>query len=184
MDFNTWNMFWSLSFGILAFVIFTGNSLAIVIFSTCRLCKRPHFLLIGLATVDLLVGLLFIPLYITLHVQYTATFFIVLFDSIDMFSGLASIFIFALVSLERMHAIGWPLRHRSLSNWIYVAGITLPWILAAMVSSTRLFLYFSVITRCHFIIFVIISFSSPFAIMIHCYRFIWKIISISITEST
>ena len=73
-----------------------------------------------------------------------------------------------------MHAISWPLRHRSLSNRIYVAGIALPWILAAVVTSTRLLLHFSIITRCHFVILIIISLSSPLTITICCYRSIWK----------
>lgn len=174
MDFDTWNMFWSLSFGLLASFIFTGNLLTIVIFSTRRLRNRSHFLLMSLATADLLVGLLSIPVYITFHVHYTTRFFIVVFDCIDMFSGLASIFTVTLISLERMHAISWPLRHRSLSNRIYVAGIALPWILAAMVTSTRLLLHFSIITRCHFVILIIISLSSPLTITICCYRSIWK----------
>ena len=72
------------------------------------------------------------------------------------------------------NAISWPLRHRSLSNRIYVAGIALPWILAAMVTSTRLLLHFSIITRCHFVILKIISLSSPLTITICCYRSIWK----------
>ena len=169
MDFDTWNMFWSLSFGLLASFIFAGNLLTIVIFSTRRLRNRSHFLLMSLATADLLVGLLSIPVYITFHVHYTTRFFIVVFDCIDMFSGLASIFTVTLIFLERMHAISWPLRHRSLSNRVYVAGIALPWILAAMVTSTRLLLH-----RCHFVILIIISLSSPLTITICCYRSIWK----------
>lgn len=114
------------------------------------------------------------PFQFTFHVHYTTRFFIVVFDCIDMFSGLASIFTVTLISLERMHAISWPLRHRSLSNRVYVAGIALPWILAAMVTSTRLLLHFSIITRCHFVILIIISLSSPLTITICCYRSIWK----------
>lgn len=110
----------------------------------------------------------------SLHNVSRPLHFIVVFDCMDMFSGLASIFTVTLISLERMHAISWPLCHRSLSNRIYVAGIALPWILAAMVTSTRLLLHFSIITRCHFVILLIISLSSPLTITICCYRSIWK----------
>lgn len=176
MDFNTWNVFWSTSFGTLALIILIGNLLTIIIFSTRKLRKRPHFLLISLAIADLLVGLLSIPIYVAIHVKYTTKLFSVVFDCIDMFAGLASVFIIAFISLERMHAIGWPLGHRSLSNRIYCVAIAIPWVLAAMVATTRLLLYCSIISQRHFVTIIIISLSSPLVITTYCYCFIWKTI--------
>lgn len=174
MEFNTWNIFWSISFGILAFIILVGNLFTITIFSKRKLRKRPHFLLISLAIADLLVGLISIPIYVTLHGNYTSQLLRVVFDCIDMLAGLASVFILAAISLERMHAIGWPLHHRMVSTRAYVLAITVPWCLAAMVTSSRLLFYCSIITRSHFVTIIIISLTTPFAITTSCYCFIWK----------
>ena len=67
MDFNSWNIVWSLCFGLLATVIVVGNLLTIWIFLKRRLRKRAYFLLISLAVADLLVGLLTVPLYIAMN---------------------------------------------------------------------------------------------------------------------
>ena len=64
MDFNKWNVFWSLCFELLSFLIIVGNALSISILFKRRLRKRPHFLLISLAFADLLVGLIAVPFYI------------------------------------------------------------------------------------------------------------------------
>ena len=64
IDFNDWNFYWSLCFGLLSFLIIVGNALSISILFKRRLRKRPHFLLISLAFADLLVGLIPVPLLI------------------------------------------------------------------------------------------------------------------------
>lgn len=174
MDFNSWNTFWSISFGILAFIILVGNFVTIITFSKRKLRKRPHFLLISLAIADLMVGLVSIPIFTILHTYYVTRLLLVIFDSADMLAGLASVFILVAISLERMHAIGWPLRHRSLSSRVYMLAIVTPWCLAAMCTFSRLLLYFSIITRQHFVAIVIISLTTPLTITVSCYCFIWK----------
>lgn len=174
MDLNSWNFFWSISFGILAFVILVGNVVSIVIFSKRKLRKRPHFLLISLATADLMVGLVSIPIFMIYHSKYTTRSLLLAFDSVDMFAGLASVFILTVISLERMHAIGWPLRHRSLSSRAYVLAIVTPWCFAAAVTSSRLLFHFSFITRHDFVSIILFSMTIPFTISIFCYCFIWK----------
>ena len=67
MDFNNWNLYWSLCFGLLSFLIIVGNALSISILFKRRLRKRPHFLLISLAFADLLVGLIPVPLFIMIQ---------------------------------------------------------------------------------------------------------------------
>ena len=69
MNFNKWNVLWSLCFGLLSFLIIVGNALSISILFKRRLRKRPYFLLISLAFADLLVGLIPVPLYII--IQYS-----------------------------------------------------------------------------------------------------------------
>ena len=64
MDFNSWNIFWSSSFGLLAVLIILGNFFTIWVFHRQRSRKRSYFLLISLAVADLMVGLFAIPLFI------------------------------------------------------------------------------------------------------------------------
>ena len=135
MDFNSWNVLWELCFGLLAILIVVGNSLTIWIFLKQKLRKRPHFLLISLAAADLLVGLLTVPLYIVVNLDTSApdTYYASVY--VDICTGLTSVFTLAVIALERMYAVGWPLRHRTLSLRAYKFAIVTPWILAATVTT-------------------------------------------------
>ena len=108
MDFNNWNLFWSLCFGLLSFLIIVGNALSISILFKRRLRKRPHFLLISLAFADLLVGLIPVPLYIMIRLQLQANLLLhttfLVHTCMDIFAGLNSVFTLAAISLERLHA--------------------------------------------------------------------------------
>ena len=108
MDFNNWNLFWSLCFGLLSFLIIVGNALSISILFKRRLRKRPHFLLISLAFADLLVGLIPVPLYIMIQLQLQANLLLhttfLVHTCMDIFAGLSSFFTLAAISLERLHA--------------------------------------------------------------------------------
>ena len=101
MDFNNWNLFWSLCFGLLSFLIIVGNALSISILFKRRLRKRPHFLLISLAFADLLVGLIPVPLFIMiqanllLHTAYWA------YLCVDMITGLSSVFTLTAIYFPR-----------------------------------------------------------------------------------
>ena len=55
-----------------------------------------------------------------------------------MLPGLASIFTLAVIALERMYAIGWPFRHCVLKNQTYVIAIATQWIMAFVVTYTRI----------------------------------------------
>ena len=151
MEFDSWNILWSICFGIVAFLIIVGNAFTIFIFSKRKLRKRPHILLINLAIADLMVGLVSMPIFVTFHNSYMTRLLLLVFDCADMLVGLASVFIIAVISLERMHAIGKPLRHRFLSSRAYLLAIATPWFLAALVSSSRLLLNYSIIARLHFV---------------------------------
>ena len=131
MNFNTRNMFWRLCFGFLATLTMTGNILIIWIFLNLRRRKRSTFLLIGLGVADLLVGGLAIPLFIAAFESASITTWRV-FSIVDMFTSTSSIYTLAVISLERMFAIGWPLRHRTANFRVYICAISIPWIIAAI----------------------------------------------------
>ena len=131
MDLNTWNAFWRLCFGFLATLIVAGNILIIWMFFKLRRRKRSSFLLVGLGVADLLVGGLAIPLFIAAFESASITTRRV-FNIVDMFTSTSSIYTLAVISLERMFAIGWPLRHRTANFRVYICAISIPWIIAAI----------------------------------------------------
>ena len=181
MEFNSWNIVWSLCFGLLATLIVLGNLLTIWIFLKQRLRNRAHFLLISLAVADLLVGLLTVPLYIAINtctilclgLAYRLLWFN-LYQLTDIFTGIASIFALATISLERMYAIGWPFRHRTLNFRVYIFAIAMPWILTTILTSIRLLLYFSIITFENYVYSLIPFLSTPLLVMCMAYYVVWK----------
>ena len=174
MDFNNWNLFWSLCFGLLSFLIIVGNALSISILFKRRLRKRPHFLLISLAFADLLVGLIPMPLYII--IQYSRYRILTLvYIRVDMFAGLCSVFTLTAISLERLHAISRPLRHRQLTLRSYAIAIATPWIFSLFVSLSYLLSVFSVITfRQYFSGIIITSLSTSLLVTCISYCIIWR----------
>ena len=173
MDFNSWNILWELCFGLLALLIFVSNSLTIWIFLKQKLRKRAHFLLISLAVADLLVGLLAVPLYIVaqLDTPVLQRFYANLY--VDIFTGLTSIFTLAVISLERMFAISWPLRHRTLRLRAYRFATVTPWILAAIVTSIRVLHDNSLIAFTGFQVIISVSPVAPTLVICSAYCVIW-----------
>ena len=172
MDLNTWNMFWRLCFGLLATLIVAGNILIIWMFFKLRRRKRSSFLLIGLGVADLLVGGLAIPLFIAAFESASITTRRV-FSIVDMFTSTSSIYTLAVISLERMFAIGWPLRHRTANFRIYICAISIPWIIAAIFTVlTDVYVY---IIKRYSVIYLLVFFpATPLLVMCVAYFVIWR----------
>ena len=172
MDLNTWNMFWRLCFGFLATLIVAGNILNIWMFFKLRRRKRSSFLLIGLGVADLLVGGLAIPLFIAAFESASITTRRV-FNIVDMFTSTSSIYTLAVISLERMFAIGWPLRHRTANFRVYICAISIPWIIAAIFTVlTDVYVY---IIKRYSVIYLLVFFpATPLLVMCVAYFVIWK----------
>ena len=174
MDFNQWNIIWTLSFGVVAVIAVAGNIVTIVIFLKIRLHKRHHFLLISLAVADLLVGLLSVPLHVTTwYVYYNSHVLLAITDWTDMFTGFTSIFTLAVISLERMYAIGWPFRHRALNTRAYVVAIAAPWIIAFTMATAEIVLQYVIIQPASVIILLFICLSTPIVLTSIAYSVLW-----------
>ncbi|XP_020630228.1 adenosine receptor A1-like [Orbicella faveolata] len=122
-------------FTVEAFVIIIGNTLTIFVFWTHRFhLKQSYLFLLNLAIVDLLVGVTEskvlgsekIPNLITKAERKeisganpTGAFQVLGFTT--------SVFFLALIALERVFAVLWPLRHRVTSTRAYVYSIVLVW---------------------------------------------------------
>ena len=167
-------MFWSVCFGVMAIIIVFGNCLSILVLLKRSLRKRSHFLLISLAMADLLVGLFAIPMYMIAWLTRQALVYSLVFQCVDMFTGLSSVFTLVFISLERLNAIAQPLRHRQLALHSYFIAIATPWVLSIAVTSSRVLLGLAIIDVHQFLSVIITSLSTPLAIMCIAYCVIWR----------
>ena len=173
MDFNSWNIFWSSSFGLLAVLIILGNFFTIWVFHRQRSRKRSYFLLISLAVADLMVGLFAIPLFITRRSTRHSHLRWLLSTSFDAFTGLTSIYTLAVISLERMFAIVCPLRHRTLTLRNYIYAIAIPWMVAAVFVTVLILYSYEIIKHPSYRFLLLLFQTTPLLTMCVAYFSIW-----------
>ncbi|XP_031573001.1 adenosine receptor A3-like [Actinia tenebrosa] len=138
---------WCVFLSLEALLITICNLLTIITFAINRhLQKRSSYCLINLAVADLMVGSVAIPMNVY-NVGLVYGFWGVFMDQdllinivytslvLHVFSGLASLFALVLMSMERMLATVWPLRHRTFTNRLYIFGFSIQWFIAAAVSA-------------------------------------------------
>ena len=172
MDFNSWNIFWSPVFGLLAVLIILGNFFTIRVFHRQRSRKRSYFLLISLAVADLMVGLFAIPIFIISSTEYSYLRWLVP-TSFDAFTGLTSIYTLAVISLERMFAIVCPLRHRTLTFRNYLCAIAMPWIVAAVFVAVLILHLNGIIKHPSYKVLLLLFQITPLLTMCVAYFCIW-----------
>ena len=173
MDFNSWNIFWSSAFGLLAVLIVTGNFFSIWVFHRQRSRKRSYFLLISLAVADLMVGLFAIPLFIKGSSTEHSYLWRLVSKSFDAFTGLTSIYTLAVISLERMFAIVCPLRHRTLTSRNYIYAIAIPWIAAAVFVTVLILYSYEIIKHPSYRFLLLLFQTTPLLTMCVAYFSIW-----------
>ena len=173
MDFNSWNTFWDICFGVLVTLIIAGNVLTIWIFFKHRRQKRTYPLLISLAVADLLVGIFAIPFYIKAVVSQGYTWFVISIGA-DVFTGITSIYTLAVISLERMLAVGWPVRHRTLNCRVYVCAISIPWIIAAIFTTSVVLPMLNIIGRENSLYYIVLISGIPLIAICVANFVVWK----------
>ena len=138
---SSWNLGWTLAYSVAVLLVCISNPLVIVAFTRTTLRKRAHYNVINLATADLAVGILVMPFYMLQQIMTFSTPKLaqhVLYFG-DIFFGLASFFVLTMISCERLYAIAWPFRHRSLQARHYAISLATPWFMAgALAVSDRL----------------------------------------------
>ena len=103
-------------FCILALIIVFGNSLVIgAVQVNRRLRTTSNMLLISLATADILIGTISVPLYV--YVSVTHDYQLKSFYSIfDIIFGVSSVLNLTAISSERCYALIYPIKHRNISK--------------------------------------------------------------------
>ena len=122
---------------ILMFFILIGNTLIIVAYKkNVRLQTGSNVFIVGLAASDWLVGAIAIPLYIvTLKSNSSSTLLLRFYISLDIFSGVASVFHLMFVTVERYIAISKPYLHHALLFTTYHRALGVVWLLSLALSS-------------------------------------------------
>ena len=132
------------------FLICTGNTFATYVFwKKRRTLQKASYLLINLAVADLLVGVLQI-ISLATQVQpylfnlpefniHNSSFWKSHFLTfIQIIFACSSVFSLAVISLERVYAVVWPLHHRTVSSRVYFTSIGFIW--AAGIGAGTLYL--------------------------------------------
>ena len=118
-------------FALEAAVIIIGNVFTIFVFKTqSRLhLKRTSLLLINLAVADLLVGVGEVVVLISHKNSGSGIGLLKLSFTFQAFGSCTSVMFLALISLERVYAVFWPLRHRVTSARAYIYTIVIVWVI-------------------------------------------------------
>lgn len=126
-----------------AALIVASNLLTLFLFAvTKKLRKRSLFLVCSMACADLMIGTLSLPGYIYLYVGnqfmlWEANVDLsldIFFPAVDVIFSQASLISAASISFERLYAVYWPLKHRTLSIRVYRIAIFIVWTVAAIIS--------------------------------------------------
>ena len=134
---------WCCVYITMAVAIVLGNTMSIVAFAHIKLSRKiKNYLLVNLSVADIMVGASAIPMYaFLLGASYYTTLnsrdlsiFQSVYTAVDVFSGLASVFTLNAIALERLYAVSYPMKFRSVSNQLYCLVICVVWAMAGAVS--------------------------------------------------
>ena len=174
---------WCIVYLIIAAFAICGNVLIIFVFSKKRhLRTRTNYFVIGLAFGDILVGTVTIPLYATLLIllfnqDFKAAVLVkTIFSPMDILSGMLSILHLMTISVERVYAIAFPLRHRTSSARFNFIVLGIVWLTAAGIASLNFFIPKGPEWKGTFLIYSTLGFFVPFSVIFFAYTSIWIIV--------
>lgn len=170
---------WIVILGVETLIIILGNIVTIIIFWKQRSqLKQTSLFLINLTVADLMVGIGNIEsVVIEIHKNFMTSSsceslwgdYVV---SEELF-GCASIGFLALISLERLYAMVWPLRIRTTSTRKYVLSLGVVWLLSGTVAVAQLGTAATLITEDIFIWFVTMYLFVCLTIISCAYPAVW-----------
>ena len=161
-----------------AFLILTGNSLTIYIFfRTRKRLKRTSYLLINLAVADAFVGMvltIFISADVAIMLEKDVSLtFGETVVALDISATVGSLSSLVLISLERMVAILWPLRHRLIKTRYFYVSIGFVWFLSAANVLSNLRLYNDITYDDSYSVFTSVTFVTSLVVITVSYLAIW-----------
>ena len=121
-------------------VIFIINAYTLIVFArNHHLRRRSTYLIINLTVADLLVGAVSGPLEIYYYLVIDpGSGFSWKALSLEIFYGIfpiSSLTNLSFISLERLHATLYPIRHFVTGKWVYFGAVICSWLLALLLSS-------------------------------------------------
>ena len=130
-------------FALEAAVIIIGNLFIIFVFKTQSglHLKRTSLLLINLAVADLLVGVGEVVVLVIHRIPRTDIKSYPIWWSVEVLGMCVSVMFLALISLERVYAVCWPLRHRVTSARAYIFSIVIVWVIGLCTTGLSLLVY-------------------------------------------
>lgn len=136
---------WCAVFIFTSITILFGNTLAIAVFVGKKLLrKRSNILLLNLATADLVIGGIAIPMYVYIFYkshkadQWESRIVNEVYLCVDIFAGLSSMLLLVVTALERVYSIFFPFSHRCTSRQFYWLSACSAWIIAGCVACLKL----------------------------------------------
>lgn len=136
---------WCTVFTLTCIAILCANTLAITVFIVKRLLRKSsNILLLNLATADLMIGGFAMPMYITIFYkslrgyEWYNRILNEIYICLDIFAGLSSMFILAVIALERVYSVFYPFKHRCTPRRFYWSAVAFAWIMAGCLASLKL----------------------------------------------
>ena len=103
-------------FCFLSLMILFGNSLVIGAFLVNRRIRTTsNMFLISLATADIMIGTISVPMWVSVSVKYDYQLRTV-YEIFDIICGVSSVLNLTAISLERCYALIYPIKHRNISK--------------------------------------------------------------------
>ena len=160
---------------IIAFMAVFGNGLVVGSFIRHqRLRTSTNYFVVSLSVADMLVGLSSVSMWLTvlLHSMGDQVFQIV-YRSLDIFAGVASILHLMVISLERYYAVGFPVRHRNASTNTYIILLVVVWVVPALIAGTTDYSINNWGKKQNILFLFIVFFLFPLIVILLTYAGIW-----------
>ncbi|EDO46615.1 predicted protein, partial [Nematostella vectensis] len=168
---------------VVAIVTILGNSIVVAALTHAKFAhKARRLFLISLSAADMLVGAVALPMFVfliypsgnALASVSDQRLFSTCYRALDIFTGFASMFTLATISLEHVHAVIWPLEHRALRKRFYFLLVTTSWSLACVLACVFLLTYVGGLLREDIFVYsqTVLSFLSVVIICIS-YTAVW-----------
>jgi len=172
---------WGTSYGIVSILIIVANTVAIAAFiKTKPRRKHTHYFLINLSIADFMVGAISVPLFVSYLVDpkiwSQSLALSMIHSSVDILSGLASVFTLAIVSVERLIAVSIPFKFRMIPRKVYFGCIAATWFLSGCVAAISIAFYLRVVKEAFYTV-VIMSLSV--SLSVSCFSYLTIVFKIN-----